>query len=354
MRRLIRPPLSSFFHISAILALYQLTSCTRPPASERDGLIQLTLTAQREDFGTYGFLSGSQGMVWSKPNLWVADSENSRLLSLNAALQVQKQVGKAGPGPGELMAVGPFALFRDRLFANNMEAAGLSVFDTEGTFLEAIPLPFCSFATQFAIYDEILFLSTPAKDRAITAAGLDGEVLYQFCAPVPFPEERVQIVRNHKHLAIVETSEMPVLVAVAGSEPLIESFSLDGVPLASLKLERHPLLQARLALAREFHEQHPEKRFNSTFVLTSHISVSGDGLYVLVADQTPPFRILKFTVTKDQLKYDHALEIQEPISIHAFTVTEDQDVYLFDGRTSQLRHYSGRPTAKVNLQKTEL
>lgn len=248
------------------------------------------------------------------------------------------------------MAVGPFVLFRDRLFANSIEAAGLAVFDIEGTFLETIPLPYCSFSTQFAVYDEILFLSTPTKEKAITAAGLDGEVLYQFCEPVPFPEERVRIVRNHKHLAIVETSEMPVLVAVAGSEPLIESFSLDGASLVSLNLEHHPLLQARLALAREFYEQHPEKRFNTTYSLAAHISVSGDGLYVLVADQTPPYRILKFTVTKDQLKYDHALEINEPISIHAFTVTEEQDVYLFDGRTSQLRRYSGRSSVRKNIR----
>lgn len=319
-----------------------LVSCTAPRQAEPDALVPLECVNHREDFGSFGFLSGSQGMTWFEQKLWFSDAENSRLLVLDPSLNVLLQIGKAGQGPGELTLVGPCVTYRDRVFVTNIGAAGVSVFDKAGTFLELIPVPYCSFSTQFAVYDEQLMLSTPGKEKAITVAGFDGVPLTHFGERFDFGEERESITRSYRHLTIVETPEMPILVAAAESEPTLETYTLDGVKRASLNLANHPLLQARLREGELFREQHPERRFNTRVVLFAQIAAADQDLWVLVADQKPPYHLLRITVRQDSMLYQGALELNEPLSIHTFTVTPKRDVYLFDGQTHQLRHYRPR------------
>ncbi len=327
-------------YLLAVTALVLLSQCHNPSADEHSGFVKLALVAQKEDFGSFGVLSGSQGMNWSEGLLYFSDSEQSRVLVLDRNLNVMRQMGKPGEGPGELTLAGPLVCYRDRLFVTNMGAAGLSVFDTQGTFLSAIPVSYCIFSTQFAVYDEMLFLSTPQKESAISVADMEGALLFQFGERFQFGEERENITRSYRHLTVVETAEMPLLIAVAESEPVIEAFSLDGVRQYVLNLETHPLLQSRLNTAKEFRERNPDRRANSSVVLFVSIAAHGQSLYLLVADQSSPHHFLKFQVTSKSINYQEALELKDPVAIQAFTVDDRGEILLFDAATSQLHRYT--------------
>ncbi len=92
-----------------ILLLICLFGCRNPAPErpERAGVVKLVLNAQKEEFGSFGFLSGSQGMDWAAGTLYFSDAENSRVLALDRDLKAAFQVGKPGEGPSELSLAGP-------------------------------------------------------------------------------------------------------------------------------------------------------------------------------------------------------------------------------------------------------
>ncbi len=324
----------------AVLSLLFHCDHANQPVAKKTGFSKLTLIQQKEDFGTFGVLSGSNGMEWSQGYLYFSDSEQSRILVLERNLNVARQVGKPGAGPGEITLAGRLVCYRDRLFVNNEGTAGLSVFDTQGTFLAAIPVPYCNFATQFAVFDEMLFLSTPKKEKIITVADMEGTSLYQFGERFQGGEELENIHRSYRHLAIVDTAEMPLLIAVAESEPLIEAYTLDGVLKYTANLETHPLLQPRLDAVKELRERNPERRANTTFILIDSIAVRDQTIYLLVKNLKSPFHFLQFKVTGKAITYQQALRLDAPVVIHSYAVDNRGELFLYDNATGQLQRYA--------------
>ena len=88
---------------------------------------------------------GDDLYVPSRPTLvngdvWVLDEGNDHLVRFDSTLSTARTFGRSGQGPGEIEFAQDLALDGDRLIVAETGNGRLSIFDTTGTFREALPM----------------------------------------------------------------------------------------------------------------------------------------------------------------------------------------------------------------------
>lgn len=329
-----------FTQLSCFL-LMMLCSCqtrTKPeaPVPIRD----LTLVEHREELGDYGVIGGMVwGMTWSDGLLYVADHDNSRILTLDASLNAKSVIGRAGEGPGELRFAGLPSFANDRLSVYSPGSKMLVHYDATGTYLRQTSLAQRSPLSRLATFEELVFVSWPKEDHSISAVDMDGRTLFEF-GDLKYTENyREKRARNHKHLAMLHRSDQPVLVALGETEPIIEIFDMNGALLLNKDLSRNPFLQKRLEETQEAYRENPANKEKS-YLLFRDISVVGQHVYALAISNNPPFQILVFEVGLKDVLFKEVWQIHDSVAIDSFAYDGGEGLYIYDSRSNQLGLYN--------------
>lgn len=319
-------------------------SCQQAPKGPTE-IVQhrLTQIAERESFGDWGVLNGMFGMTYNEGQLFLPDYDESRVLVTTPDLQPAYHIGGPGQGPGELANASFTTVAQGRVFVKSSANQLLAVYDTQGTFLNVVPVPGFILCTRYAAYEETLFLSSATAQQPITALDFDGNKLYQMGTTRFSGDFQKQRARNHKHLAVTQLNDIPTLVAVGDTEPEIELFSLEGEHLYTHDLSNHPALELRLLTAKEVYAN-PQKKGVSV-QLFADMAVAGDQLLCFVYGQQPPYAILRFQLAPKKVVFRDLLRIEEPLDVRSMAYDGISKVFIFDGRTHRVKVYELPPPA---------
>ena len=95
----------------------------------------------QEDGESWELLSGVRQVAFdAAENLYILDGNNHRVLVFDANGKYQRQIGKQGGGPGELMLPMALAITNDnRVVIGDLGRRVLSIFKTDGTFVKNVP-----------------------------------------------------------------------------------------------------------------------------------------------------------------------------------------------------------------------
>lgn len=245
--------------------------------------------------------------------------------------------GGRGQGPGELGWASLPWVGQGQLTVYSPQSRMFVTYDLEGNFLQQTPLTVAPF-TRFAVFDEMIYVASPAAEKMITGITLDGDVSFQFGEP-EFAENRAEkYARNHKHLTVVERSDQPVLLALGLTEPVAEIYDLAGKLLARTDLSNNRFLSERRNEVAEAYAQDPNNKKKSYTLFTDMVS-QGNQILALVASQKPPYQILVFELKGDQLIHREVWQIHDSINTDSIAFDGTGSVFIYDARSNQVGRY---------------
>lgn len=123
-------------------------------------------------------------LVDSEGNIYICDFQDMQIKVFDPDGRLSRTIGRKGDGPGEFQSIGEIALLPDdRLLVLDWEAHRISLFDTEGKFVNShrfMNWSYDFYATTNAYYvrDENIF--GPETQLSVKAYDLSGQELFSF------------------------------------------------------------------------------------------------------------------------------------------------------------------------------
>jgi len=176
------------------------------------------------------FFGDVWAMKFANNRLYLADN-SPQVLQLGPDLGLLGRINKTGKGPGEFTSVLDMSIINDSLYLYDRSQAKILVYDLNNNFIREIGLPETSGFNMVVNNRHQIFLSTPNRKDLITKLSPDGQEIMAFGNKTVSKDSR-HFRRNSRFLFIHNDQ----LIAIAKSEPVLETYSLEGQFIRKTKI----------------------------------------------------------------------------------------------------------------------
>ncbi|MGQ9561637.1 MAG: NHL repeat-containing protein [Candidatus Oleimicrobiaceae bacterium] len=197
---------------------------------------------QGKDSSDVFSLYGLRGInVDQQGHIYVADSENNRVMKYDSTGRFLQQIGRAGQGPGELLYPAAVAFDEEGfIYVINAHNSRIEIYSPEGQYhssFQIVP------SSQFSFTDKRIgvgrggqvFLNLPESGYLVTVFSRTGEKLREFGALRPYGAPHERPLFNRVVIACDDTRGVVHLVFKAF--PLVQQYTYDGQLLLSREVD---------------------------------------------------------------------------------------------------------------------
>lgn len=174
---------------------------------------------------------------------YVSDVRGNRVLVINSEMQIEKEIGRIGSGPGQLLHPGNIGVAQDgTIFVQDGGNERIQRFDDNGRYLGAFPTG--TYEGFEVSHEKEIYLGQPESGNLITVYSADGKKLRSFGKLKRFSEiygaqyamkdERYKIAVNRVRLFIDTGGDVYVSFMLA---PIIQKYDNHGTLLFESRLE---------------------------------------------------------------------------------------------------------------------
>jgi hypothetical protein len=137
--------------LSIILSFFSFLSCEN---SSKITFIDLEATVEITELSDSTFFRDIS-YISCYDYIYASDVDNSRVLKLDADLNLLGTIGRRGQGPGDFVGLGCIALWKDTVLALNAGGLSLNTYKTDGQFIECFSFrDYSLFEENFCIDNE--------------------------------------------------------------------------------------------------------------------------------------------------------------------------------------------------------